>query len=152
MREPAVCAPASGRRARLAAAVPVVALLWAGLVLGVSFLATPVKFQAPSLSLAVGLDVGRHTFAASHQVQLLLAAILLGAAALARAPRGALVLFATAAVVLLAQHLALLPVLDARAQIWIDGGTPDGPSPHVAYVALEALKVLLLIAASLRRT
>lgn len=34
------------------------AVLWAGLLLGVSFLATPVKFLAPSLSLPVALDVG----------------------------------------------------------------------------------------------
>lgn len=31
------------------------ATLWAGLLLGVSFLATPVKFLAPSLSLPVAL-------------------------------------------------------------------------------------------------
>ena len=48
------------RRARLA--VTLLAWLWAGLVLGVSFVATPVKFLAPSLSLADALAVGRVTF------------------------------------------------------------------------------------------
>jgi hypothetical protein len=41
----------------------IAAILWLGLLLGVSFLATPAKFLAPSLALPVALDVGRHTFA-----------------------------------------------------------------------------------------
>jgi hypothetical protein len=147
-----MCEHTSGRVRVAAAGLPVVALLWAGLVLGVSFLAAPVKFQAPSLTLAVGVDVGRHVFAASHHVQLALAALVLGAAVLARAPRATRVLLACAAGALVAQHLALLPALDARAQILIGGGTPEGPSPHVPYVVLEAMKVLLLIAAALTRT
>src|SRR5690606_35153067 len=44
------------------AALAFVTLLWLGLLLGVSFLATPVKFAAPTLTLAVALDVGRVTF------------------------------------------------------------------------------------------
>lgn len=39
-----------------------VALVWAGMVLGVSFLATAAKFLVPSLPRPVALDVGRHTF------------------------------------------------------------------------------------------
>lgn len=128
-----------------AASLPVMALLWAGLALGVSFIATPVKFQAPSLTLAVGVDVGRHVFAASHAVQLLLASLAIAAAVLAAGPRSARVLLACAAGAFLVQHLALLPVLDERARILIGGGTPEGPSPHVRYVALEALKILFLV-------
>jgi hypothetical protein len=36
--------------------------LWAGMLLGVSFIATPAKFLAPSLPLAQALDVGRSSF------------------------------------------------------------------------------------------
>ena len=36
--------------------------IWAGLLLGVSFIATPAKFLAPSLPMAQALDVGRWTF------------------------------------------------------------------------------------------
>jgi hypothetical protein len=47
-------------------------LLWAGLSAGVAFLATPAKFMAPSLSLPVALDVGRHTFRVYNDVDLAL--------------------------------------------------------------------------------
>jgi hypothetical protein len=61
----------------------VVALVWIGLLIGVSLLATPVKFRAPSLDLPVALDVGRHTFAAFNLVEifalvLLALAVILG--------------------------------------------------------------------------
>ncbi len=53
------------------------ALLWIGLLIGVSFLATPAKFLAASLTLPVALDVGRHTFAIFNRVEWLLAATFL---------------------------------------------------------------------------
>ena len=122
--------------------------LWAGLAIGISFLEAPVKFQAPSLTTAVGLDVGRHVFAASHLAQLGLAAAALALAFRARASRRVAIPAGLAAVALVVQHLAVLPVLDERARILIAGGTPAGASPHAAYVALEVAKVLLLLVAA----
>jgi hypothetical protein len=53
-------------------------LLWAGLSVGVAFLATPVKFLAPSLTLPAALDVGRHTFSLYNRAELaLLVALIL---------------------------------------------------------------------------
>jgi hypothetical protein len=39
-----------------------VALVWAGMIIGVSGLATPIKFTAPSLTLPHALEGGRVTF------------------------------------------------------------------------------------------
>ncbi len=39
-----------------------VSLLWAGAVVGISFIATPAKFLAESLDRPTALDVGRTTF------------------------------------------------------------------------------------------
>ncbi len=39
--------------------------IWAGLLLGVSFIATPAKFLAPSLPMAQALDVGDGPFMCS---------------------------------------------------------------------------------------
>ena len=39
-----------------------VLFIWAGLLAGVSFVATPAKFLAPSLPMTQALDVGRWTF------------------------------------------------------------------------------------------
>ena len=46
-----------------------IAYVWLGLVLGVSFLATPVKFRAKSLTRPVALDVGRTTFHAFGKLE-----------------------------------------------------------------------------------
>lgn len=139
---------ASAAAAGLRLAVP----LWAGLAIGISFIEAPVKFQAPSLTTAAGLDVGRHVFAASHLAQLALAAAVIACAWLSPAPRRVRLPLGIAAAALLIQHLALLPVLDERARIVIAGGTPAGGSPHVLYILLEVVKVLLLVLAGLSRT
>ena len=55
---------------------PKLLLVWAGLAVGVAFVATPAKFLAPSLSLPVALDVGRHTFAVYDRIELALVATL----------------------------------------------------------------------------
>lgn len=44
-------------------------LLWAGVLIGVSFLAAPAKFAAPSLSLPVAMDVGRQEFGTLNLVE-----------------------------------------------------------------------------------
>ena len=62
-----------------------VAYAWFGLVVGVSFLATPIKFRAQSLTLPVALDVGRTTFHAMTRLEWLLTLALLGAMVVARA-------------------------------------------------------------------
>lgn len=115
------------------------ALLWCGIVIGVSFIATPAKFQAASLTLPVALDVGRSTFALSHLVQLALAA-----AASISVLRGGSRWLLAAVGALLVQHLVLLPLLDARVAAVIAGAPSTSPSPHILYVALEVLKIVVL--------
>lgn len=119
--------------------------LWAGLMIGISFVATPVKFQAETLTHAAALDVGRHTFAASHLAQLALAAF-----AMCVARRRAVV---ASAVLLLVQVFVLMPILTERARIVIAGGEPTGWSPHLLYVVLDLAKLgLLLVAATTTST
>lgn len=43
--------------------------LWLGMLIGVSFIGTPAKFGAATLSLPVALDVGRTTFALFNWIE-----------------------------------------------------------------------------------
>jgi hypothetical protein len=125
---------------------PRLLMLWAGLAIGVAFLATPAKFLAPSLSLAAALDVGRHTFAVYNHAELGLLGVMafLGAWSRTR-PRwyGAL---AVPAAVVLAETFWLLPALDLRTTAVI-AGRPSSPDSglHLAYIAAEGLKAVWLL-------
>jgi hypothetical protein len=119
----------------------VVTFVWFGFVSAISFMEAPVKFTAPSLTLAVGLDVGRHVFAVLNKVEIgftLVSLLLLRGGWPARI---ACLLTGVAGLVAL-QTLWLLPALDVRALVYIDGGTPPPSQLHLLYVALEAAKVI----------
>ncbi len=121
-----------------------VALLWLGLLIGVAFLATPVKFLAPSLKMAVALDVGRHTFAAFSKVEWLCAAALL-LALIGGSTRLGVTMAAILVVALAAQTAWLLPLLDARVATIIAGRQPTPSNLHWFYIALDTTKLVALL-------
>lgn len=126
-----------------------VSLVWLGMLLGVSFLATPVKFQAPSLELPVALEVGRVTFDIFSKVEWGLALLLLIATFFPRAPRAEMVFTAVAVLVVSIQAFWLLPVLDVRVEAVISGEPLAPSSHHMAYAVLEAVKAVALVAVGL---
>ncbi len=122
----------------------IVAVLWAGLLLGVAFLATPVKFLAPSLELSVALDVGRQTFMVYNWVEIALLGATLGLLPVTAPSRPTVVTAAVIALLVALQTIWLLPALDARVQVILEGGTPPDSSLHTIYIAVDSLKLLLL--------
>ena len=120
-------------------------MLWAGVLIGVSFLAAPAKFNAATLTLPVAMDVGRHEFGALNLAEITLAAITLALAAYARAERAIWFGLAIPAGVVILQALWLLPVLDVRAEMIIQGETPPSAPWHTLYITIEVLKLLALL-------
>lgn len=118
--------------------------LWAGVLVGVSFVATPVKFLAPSLSLAVALDVGRQTFRALNWIEIGCAVVLLAIVLARYRTKIAVSLAFLLAAAVLAQAVWLLPLLVARVGMIIAGQSPQPSSLHSFYVMLEVLKLVLL--------
>ncbi len=128
-------------------------LVWAGIILGVSLLATPAKFLAPDLSLTEALQIGRVTFqvlAATEAVLLTLAfALVLLKPPISR--RGFLWPIVIAGV-LLFQYAVLLPFLNAQTDQVMAGEAPGQSSLlHSSYVAIELLKLGLLLYLGVRR-
>ncbi|MCW5696407.1 MAG: hypothetical protein KIS96_06675 [Bauldia sp.] len=119
--------------------------MWAGLLFGVSFLATPVKFAAPSLTLGVALDVGQTTFHLLVKVEWAMLLLLLAATAFARFPTLELVVLVLLAAGLAVQTFLLLPPLDERVAAIIAGETLPASRLHLAYIAVEVLKLLALL-------
>jgi len=121
------------------------ALIWAGMLIGVTGLATPVKFEAQSLTLPVALDVGRATFHAFNRVEWGLAALLGVLLLLTRSIGLPLVLLIAAGGILLAQTAWLLPVLDTRVAAIISGASLSPSYHHVLYGVTEVAKLLILL-------
>jgi hypothetical protein len=118
--------------------------IWAGIVIGVSFIATVAKFGAPSLTRPIALDVGAHTFAMLARIEWGLAALLLLLILAAGANRLRLIFFILIAAILLGEALWLFPQLNARTALVIAGQTLP-PSPlHAISVTAETTKVILL--------
>lgn len=121
--------------------------LWAGLVLGLSFIETPLKFTAPGITLPLGLGIGRQVFKVLNWIEIGLVVVTLAAhgpirmSVLKRAP-----LLLVAAIVA-AQTLWLLPAMDERTTVVIAGGDPGESYHHVLYVFMEVTKLLMLFAA-----
>jgi hypothetical protein len=127
----------------LAVALP---FLWLGMVLAISFLEAPLKFRAPGITLALGLGIGRLVFRALGLAEIALAA-LLTLAVVALRPAGTAGALLAAAWLLLAVQIGVLrPRLDRRASAVIAGQTPPPSRQHLAYIALEGVKVPLLFA------
>ena len=126
-------------------ALTLLAWLWAGLVLGVSFVATPVKFLAPSLSLADALAVGRVTFAALQWIECVAVVALAVLVWIATPRRRALVLLGVIVAILVCQYVWMLPILDVRVQAIIDGRHQPSSFLHWIYTAFEFVKVALLV-------
>lgn len=121
-------------------------VLWAGLSLGVAFLATPAKFLAPSLTLPVALEVGQQTFSVYNHVELALLGVILvmGVWSARRARWYASALLPT--VVVVVQALWVIPGLDLRIAAIQAGHSPLPPSNlHALYVGAEIAKLIWLL-------
>jgi len=123
-----------------------VAFVWLGMVLAISFLEAPLKFRAPGVTVPLGLGIGRLVFRALNAVELV--ALLVVAGVLVAGPRpGGVVAAATAAAgTLVLQLVAVRPALTRRADAVLAGADAPRSRAHLAYVALEAVKVLALVA------
>lgn len=121
-----------------------ISLIWLGMILGISFLETPVKFQAPSVTLEIGLDIGRHVFTVFNKIEIVFALLLALLILIGKQKRRRVIPLGVAWFALALQTIWLLPVLDARVELILQGQIPP-PSPmHSIYVGFEVLKALAL--------
>jgi hypothetical protein len=119
------------------------ALIWVGMLVGVSFVATPVKFTAPGLSLPVALEVGRVTFHLFSRIEWALAAFLF-VISVSRMSLARTALAVSLILLVAVQAVWLLPALDARVSAIVAGGSVPPSQHHTLYAAIELGKFLLL--------
>ncbi|WP_183906872.1 hypothetical protein [Rufibacter immobilis] len=120
-------------------------LLWAGMVIGISFLEAPVKFTAPQVTLAIGLGIGRLVFGFLNKFELVFCSLVLIGLFYNRASFNILLPALLLALVMVLQTLWLLPALDVRALQIIAGQVPPPSNLHHIYVGMEVFKLGLLL-------
>ena len=125
--------------------IALLAAVWAGFVLAISFMESWVKFRAPGVTRDVGLSVGSLVFKTMNRVEwgfLIVAGALFSFAT--NAGQATLMVLTTLLFILLSQTFFLLPVLTQRAQMLINGIQPPKSGVHLFYVVAEVLKLGLL--------
>lgn len=103
-----------------------------------------LKFQAPGISISLGLGIGRLVFGALNKVEWVFAASVIIEFSLSRKGlvKSRLLLVAIPLSILLVQTFYMLPFLDARAERYIQNLTNPPSNIHFYYVATEVIKVL----------
>lgn len=123
-----------------------VPFVWFGMVLAISFIEAPLKFQAPGITIPLGLGIGRLVFFALNKMEIISVLLLVLAFWRSRSnTKLETVLLGFLAMILLAETVWLLPVLDARAELVIAGTEPPHSNMHVIYIVLDALKLIGLM-------
>jgi hypothetical protein len=120
--------------------------LWIGFVFSISFMEAWLKFQAPGITLPLGLGIGRLVFGALNKVEIIFCLIILLSILIKKIQFVKIekLLIAIPLLILVAQTFWLLPVLDARAEIIIQGNKPPESYLHLTYIVTEFIKVICL--------
>lgn len=122
-----------------------IGLLWAGLVLGGTFIAAPAKFQAPTLSLPTALEIGRITFFCTGVAEFVLCFAYVFMLAKEKGQGWRWLAFWLPIAALIIQRAAIMPLLDARTLQVMKGENVPGSGLHVVYVVFEVVKFAALL-------
>ncbi len=117
--------------------------LWIGFVCAISFMEAWLKFRAPGITVPLGLGIGRLVFNALNKVELVFALVIIinifwNTTEILKWQNLA---FAIPLTLLFIQTFWLLPALDARAELHIQGQIVPPSNLHFYYVGLELVKV-----------
>ncbi len=121
--------------------------LWIGFVSAISFLEAPLKFQAPGITIPLGLGIGRLVFGTLNKIEWVFVLAILSRF-LIKKERVFLfdyVYLLIPVSILVIQTVWLLPALDARAELVLHGKMIGNSYHHFFYAAAEIFKVGSLV-------
>lgn len=121
--------------------------IWIGFVCAISFMEAWLKFQAPGITLELGLGIGKLVFNALNKVEWALAIIIIIHTFLSRQSifKGKYLLISLVVFILTIQSFWLLPALFERANMHIEAQSVSSSSfAHYTYIAVEVIKIIAL--------
>jgi len=124
----------------------IVTFLWIGFVCAISFMEAWLKFKAPGITVPLGLGIGRLVFDVLNKVEWVFAIAILLNIILSKSTFFSVnnLLYIIPLILLFTQTIWLLPALDARAEMHIQGQIPPPSNLHFYYIGIEIIKVTCL--------
>ncbi|HDP0036538.1 TPA: hypothetical protein ACJT8N_002064 [Legionella pneumophila] len=126
------------------------AFLWAGMILGISFFESWVKFKTPTLDKVMGLKVGRTVFFYFHQLQMGWFALLIILTFLSGPTRIEILSLAILFCILLLQTYWIFPILSKRVDELARGKILPHSRAHNLYGVGELIKLFVLFALGIK--
>ncbi|WP_316803881.1 hypothetical protein [Pedobacter nototheniae] len=120
-------------------------IFWSGLIAGISFLEAPLKFQAPGITIPLGLGIGQLVFQALNKVEIVLILVIIVCLYDFKLKSFKGLLLSLILVLLLMDTFWLLPILDESAKLVLSGKFIPESIHHILYIIVEVIKFLLLI-------
>lgn len=119
--------------------------IWIGLIIAIDLIEAPLKFQAPGITIPLGLGIGRLVFLAMNIVEVVIAVLLAIALWKPRADRRAWTLFGALALTLGIKVLVIRPWLSQYTNAVLEGTSEGGSLAHYFYIAADAVIAVLLV-------
>ncbi len=121
--------------------------LWIGFVCAISFMEAWLKFQAPGITVPLGLGIGRLVFDALNKVEWVFAIAIIFSGSIAKEKWLSFknVAFVIPLLLLFMQTFWVLPALDARAERVINEQLLPPSNLHFFYIGMEIAKIIALI-------
>jgi hypothetical protein len=122
-----------------------ITFLWIGFVGAISFMEAWIKFRAPGITLPLGL--GRLVFSALNKMEWVCAVLIIFTLIFSKSKIATWnnIFILVPVIIILVQSYYLLPLLDARAEMYIKGLDVKPSNDHIIYVTAESVKLLCLI-------
>lgn len=123
----------------------ITAIFWLGFFMAISFMEAPLKFTAPNLGLAEGLQIGKIIFGALNKCEWIFLLVILMTCFIKKTSKRELYLIIVISTIMVVETVWLLPLLDAGANRIINGQPSGDGISHWLYVLLEIVKVPVLL-------
>lgn len=127
-------------------------VLWLGMIVAISFIEAPLKFQAPGITIPLGLGIGRLVFMTLNIVEgalLLTYTVLAFWPAASRLTGSRLATWIGLAAVFVFKVAVVRPPLNARTDLVLAGAEPGQSAWHYVYIGCDLLTIVLLLVAAL---
>ncbi|WP_298423440.1 hypothetical protein [uncultured Kordia sp.] len=121
-----------------------VTLIWLGMVLAISFMEAPLKFQSELVDTRIGVSIGRIIFTTLNRIEIVFLTLFTLLTMTSGNFKRSYLLHVLIAIIGI-QTFLLLPFLDQRALEIVQGQPVEDSILHINYILLEIIKVIVLL-------